>query len=101
MSRHEGFPFVSTMSPRLQLIFGDPGGLAQTRSCRKNRLQSAASLEKGCAVADLDYSSFTPSNPVSQTNLRPGFPSTSKVWPGFFSDDAGPRTTDCAPLNTH
>ena len=59
---------VSTTSPRPRRIFGDPGGLARTRCRPENRLQSAAWLGKGCAVAALDNCSFTFSNPVSPTN---------------------------------
>ena len=63
--------YVSTMSPRPGWIFGDPRELVRTRSRRKNRLQSATSLEKGCAVANLCYCGFTLSNPVSPTNPKP------------------------------
>src|SRR5207245_3744567 len=59
-------------SPRPGWIFGDPRGLARTRCCRKNRLQSATSPEKGCAVADLYRCSLTPSNPVSPTKYPGG-----------------------------
>ena len=57
------------MSPRPGWISRDLGGLARTRSRRKNSMQSVAWLEKGCAVANLSNCSLTPSNPVSPTKF--------------------------------
>ena len=68
---------VSTMSPRAGRIFGDPSGLPGTPRSPEKRLQSAAWLGKGCAVAGLGNCGFTLSHPVSPTTPRPGFPRDS------------------------